>query len=186
MPKRLCLLAVLLTLAGCQTIHRPSEADLVEAARHMPTEKDLKARFDEVAVMYREICTAPEYESYFAKTPCLPSLATKRQLSDKTKITTQEANAMRGVMKEVAQLNDATRDLMKKSSIDAYVRRAEHARDVIDPAVRENQEALLSRAITWGAYNQKRIELSQLSADDSQEIEGTAVKLEASNSNTPR
>ena len=186
MPKRLCLVAALLTLAGCQTIHRPSEADLVEVARHMPTEKDIKARFDEVAVMYREICTAPEYEPYFTKTPCLPTLATRRQLADKTKITSEEATAMRGVMKEVAQLNDTTRDLMKKSGIDAFVRRAEHARDVIDPAVLKNQEALLSRAITWGAYNQKRIELSQLSAEDPQDFEGTAVKLEASNSNSPR
>ncbi len=185
MPKRLCLLAALLTLAGCQTIHRPSEADLVEVARHMPTEKDIQARFDEVAVMYREICTAPEYEPYFTKTPCLPALATKRQLNDKTKITPQEASAMRGVMKEVAQLNDATRDLMKKSGIDAHVRRAERARSEIDPAVLENQEALLARAITWGAYNQKRIELSQLSAEEPQVISGAAVKLEASNSNSP-
>ncbi len=181
MPQRLCLLAVLLALAGCQTIHHPSEADLIEAARHMPTEKDIQARFEEVANMYRDICTAPEYEPYFAKTPCLPTLATRRQLADKTKITPQEAEAMRGVMREVAQLNTETRDLMRKSGIDTYVRQANRARDVIDPAVLENQEALLSRAVTWGAYNQKRIELSKLAPDEAQEFEGTAIKLETNN-----
>ena len=63
------LLPVLIT--GCQNFGQPTEADLAAQARNMPTEKDLTARFELVAEMYRDICTAPEYEAYFAKTPAI-------------------------------------------------------------------------------------------------------------------
>lgn len=167
-----------LFLAGCQNFGQPTEADLAAQARSMPTEKDLTARFELVAEMYRDICTAPEYEAYFAKTPCLPTLATKRQLADRTKITPDEARAMRGVMKEVADLNHDTRELMRKTGIDTYIQRADRARNVIDPLILENQEALLARAVTWGEYNQKRSELARLNPDAAGDFEGTDLKLD--------
>ena len=167
-----------LFLAGCQNFGQPTEADLAAQARSMPTEKDLTARFELVAEMYRDICTAPEYEAYFAKTPCLPTWATKRQLADRTKITPDEARAMRGVMKEVADLNHDTRELMRKTGIDTYIQRADRARNVIDPLILENQEALLARAVTWGEYNQKRSELARLAPDAAGDFEGTDLKLD--------
>ena len=160
------LLPVLIT--GCQNFGQPSEADLAAQARNMPTEKDLATRFELVAEMYRDICTAP----------CLPTLATKRQLADRTKITPAEARAMRGVMKEVAELNHETRELMRKTGIDIYVQRADRAQSVIDPLILENQEALLARAVTWGEYNQKRSELARLAPDAAGDFEGTDLKLD--------
>ena len=173
----LCLLLPVL-ITGCQNFGQPTEADLAAQARNMPTEKDLTARFELVAEMYRDICTAPEYEVYFVKTPCLPTLATKRQLADRTKITPDEARAMRGVMKEVAELNHETRELMRKTGIDIYVQRADRAQSVIDPLILENQEALLARAVTWCEYNQKRSELARLAPDAAGDFEGTDLKLD--------
>ena len=171
-------LLVPLFVSGCQNFGRPTEADLAAQARNMPTEKDLTARFELVAETYRDICTAPEYEAYFAKTPCLPTLATKRQLADRTKITPEEARAMRGLMKEVADLNRETRDLMKKTGIDTYVQRAERADTVIDPLILENQEALLARAVTWGDYNRRRAELAEMNPEAAGEFEGSELKLD--------
>ena len=165
-------------LTACQNFGRPSEAEIAAAARQMPGEKEIAARFEEVSSLYRDICTAPEYEPYFAKTPCLPPLATRKQLSDRTYITDVEAGAMRGVVRETTDLNRQTRELMRKTGIDTYVRRANHAENVLDPLIRENQEALLNRRITWGVYNQKRNELARLAPEEEQLFEGATIELE--------
>ena len=93
-------------------------------------------------------------------------------------MTPDEARAMRGVMKEVAELNHNTRELMRKTGIDIYVQRADRAQSVIDPLILENQEALLARAVTWGEYNQKRSELARLAPDAAGDFEGTDLKLD--------
>lgn len=179
-PHHGLFLFLTLGLAACQPLSPPSEAELIAQARSMPTEKDIQARFDAVRDMYRNICTAREYEAYFAKTPCLPQLSTRRQLSDASRITPEEARAMQGVLREVRDLNEATQELMRKSGIDSYIARADWARDTLDPAVLDNQKALLARRITWGEYNRKRRELMDLNFQEpaSQVVEGTLLPLE--------
>lgn len=93
-------------------------------ARKMPGETAIRERFEEVAAIYREICTAPEYAGYFEKTPCLPAMASRRQLNDRSKARAPEIEQMRRVAEEIEELNSTTRHLMTESGIDSYVRAA--------------------------------------------------------------
>ena len=141
-----------LVLTGCKTLtgNLPTEAELAEMARKMPGETAIRERFEEVAAIYREICTAPEYAGYFEKTPCLPAMASRRQLNDRSKARAPEIEQMRRVAEE------------------------------IDPLVRKNQDDLAGRRITWGEYNRRRIELMQMTQENTpQLVEGETIPTEA-------
>ena len=171
-----------LVLTGCKTLtgNLPTEAELAEMARKMPGETAIRERFEEVAAIYREICTAPEYAGYFEKTPCLPAMASRRQLNDRSKARAPEIEQMRRVAEEIEELNSTTRHLMTESGIDSYVRAAARADEEIDPLVRKNQDDLAGRHITWGEYNRRRIELMQMTQENTpQLVEGETVPTEA-------
>lgn len=171
-----------LVLTGCKTLtgNLPTEAELAEMARKMPGETAIRERFKEVAAIYREICTAPEYAGYFEKTPCLPAMASRRQLNDRSKARAPEIEQMRRVAEEIEELNSTTRHLMTESGIDSYVRAAARADEEIDPLVRKNQDDLAGRRITWGEYNRRRIELMQMTQENTpQLVEGETVPTEA-------
>ncbi len=149
-------------------------------ARKIPGETPIRERLEEVAAIYREICTAPEYAGYFEKTPCLPAMASRRQLNDRSKARAPEIEQMRRVAEEIAELNSTTRHLMTESGIDSYVRAAARADEEIDPLVRKNQDDLAGRRITWGEYNRRRIELMQMTQENTpQLVEGETVPTEA-------
>lgn len=137
----------------------PTEDELVEIARNMPTEKDIQERFLALPGMYRQICLAPELAPYFDKTPCLPSMATKAHVSDTTRITPIQAAAMRQAVSEIRELNDETRRLMIESGLEPYASHAREAALTYDPLVVTNQNALINGDITWGEYNRRRLEL---------------------------
>ncbi len=137
----------------------PTEDELVEIARGMPTEKDIQERFLALPGMYRQICLAPELAPYFDKTPCLPSMATKAHVNDTTRITPVQAAAMRQAVSEIRELNDETRRLMIESGLEPYASHARHAASTLDPLVVTNQNALINGEITWGEYNRRRLEL---------------------------
>lgn len=150
--------------AGC-TLPRqnnmPSEEDLVAMAHKLPTEDDIRERFRAVAGVLREICTAPEFSPYFAKTPCLATMATRRQLNDRTKITAREKAAMIAAHEEIDALNAETRRIMIESQIEPYVELAQQAQSLTEPVVRANRKRLMDGTITWGQYNRNRLSIAQ-------------------------
>lgn len=138
----------------------PTEAELIEMAKNMPTEKDIRERFESLSGMYRQICLAPELAPYFDKTPCLPSMIKAAHVNDATRITARQADAMRQAVAEIRELNDETRRIMIDSGLEPYVSQARHASLTLDPLVVANQNALLNGEITWGEYNRRRAELA--------------------------
>lgn len=93
-------------------------------------------------------------------------MASRRQLNDRSKALTPEIEQMRRVVEEIAELNSTTRHLMTESGIDSYVRAAARADEEIDPLVRKNQDDLAGRRITCGEYNRRRIELMQMTQEN--------------------
>ena len=131
----------------------------MEIARNMPTEKDIQERFLALPGMYRQICLAPELAPYFDKTPCLPSMVTKKHLKDTSRITPVQTAAMRQAVSEIRELNDETRRLMIESGLEPYASHARQAALTLDPLIVTNQNALINGEITWGEYNRRRLEL---------------------------
>ena len=133
-------------------------------ANSLPTEADLKERFRQVGNVVHEICHAPEFSSYFEKTPCLATLITEKHMQDKTRITAQQARAMRMALREFDELNRVTRRMMVESQLENYAQLARRA-DAIDVESHANQQNLLSGQITWGEYNRQRDRLAKLFLD---------------------
>ena len=156
----------MLGLPGCQvpSAHSPSEQELIDMANPLPTEADLKERFRQVGSVVHEICHAPEFSSYFEKTPCLATLITEKHMQDKTRITAQQARAMRMALREFDELNRVTRRMMVESQLENYAQLARRA-DAIDVESHANQQNLLSGQITWGEYNRQRDRLAKLFLD---------------------
>ena len=154
-----------LLASGCQIPRNsPTEAELIEMAKSLPSEDDLRERFHQVGNVMREICSAPEFEPYFEKTPCLPSMITEKQKSDGTRIKDDQSTAMRMALREFEELNRITRRMMVQSQIDDYVKLA-HRADEIDIDTHINQRRLLNGEITWGEYNTERERLARLFLD---------------------
>ena len=151
---------------GCQAPagNAPTEAELIEMARSLPTEEDLKERFRQVGNVVHEICNAPEFEAYFEKTPCLPSMITDKHKADSSRISPAQGTAMRMALREFEELNRITRRMMVRSQIEDYVELARRA-DTIDIDSHRNQRLLLAGDITWGEYNTERARLARLFMD---------------------
>ncbi len=160
---RRAIWVLLLPLVGCAPVHQmPSEQTLIDMAKNLPTEDDIKARYSAVAGVLREMCTSDEYAAYYSKTACLAADMTPRQLKDSTHITDTEKLVMAKVLAEIKELNLETRRIMIDSQLEPYVSSANHAENVTDSMVRINQENLMKGLITWGQYNQMRVRLSNL------------------------
>ena len=158
-----------LVLTGCKTLtgNLPTEADLAEMARiGLPVPPGF--------TITTEVCT------YYYDHGCIPAMASRRQLNDRSKALAPEIEQMRRVAEEIAELNSTTRHLMTESGIDSYVRAAARADEEIDPLVRKNQDDLAGRRTTWGEYNRRRIELMQMTQENTpQLVEGETVPTEA-------
>lgn len=163
-PFSLSLLAVaLFALTACAPVKKQlTEEELIEMAKSMPSESDIKERFHANAGLYRQVCQAPELAPYYTKTPCLPRQASAEQLADTSFITEGQSAAARQAIGEINELNAQTRSLMKRSGIDYYAELAQKAADKTDPLIRQNQNQLLAGEITWGEYNRRRIEILDL------------------------
>lgn len=166
--------AAVLLSSGCQTPQKsPTEAELIEMAKSLPSEDDLRERFHQVGNVVHEICNAPEFEPYFEKTPCLPSMITAKNKSDRSRITNEQSTAMRMALREFEELNRITRRMMVQSQIEDYVLLA-HRADEIDIETRSNQRRLLGGDITWGEYNTERERLARLFLDAAHAIANDA------------
>ena len=169
LPTILACACLFSLLTGCITvpkhhIQEPSQSrtSAPTPQRSGPTVVDIQARFAALPDMLRQICVDPRFSSYFRRTPCLPQMASRNQLNDRTHITPGQIKAMRLAISKIHDLNADTQNMMIQSGIEPYVSLAHRAIQHIDPQVKANQQALIEGQITWGTYNRRRIELADM------------------------
>lgn len=180
-PKILFLLAVSLLLSACAVVEptvpqtAPSEEEIrqaeIAAARLDAAELAYHDQSERVAQRLRAACVSPEHHAYYAKTACLPSGITPKMLEDRTRITRAQQTAARAVFEITNALSAQTREVMVQTGLPEYIALAERSKQAIDPQVRAMQEGLLSGKLTWGQYNQLRLELAQAWPTDAAEPE---------------
>lgn len=120
-----------------------------------------------VARNIRAICTAPANQLYYTRTPCLPAGMTEAHLRDPARLTAQAQVVTKRIFDQLHQLNEETRALMMASGDPDLIRLARRSREVVDPQIKNIQDALLSRKITWGEYNRARLEIFETSSKNS-------------------
>lgn len=128
-----------------------------------PAEEAVLERYRKAGDLLKQLCFDSAYEDYFAKTPCLPTTPTRRQMTDQTKITVEQKTAAQQAFRAIERINADTRQIMRNSGLPRYVKAATQV-EKIDQFVRELQSDLLSGSITWGQYNQRRAQLARAAA----------------------
>lgn len=120
-----------------------------------------------VARDIRAICAAPANQLYYTRTPCLPAGMTEAHLRDPARMTAQAQVVTKRIFDQLHQLNEETRALMMASGDPDLIRLARRSREVVDPQIKDIQDALLSGKITWGEYNRARLEIFETSSKKS-------------------
>lgn len=157
----LSLIAVI-ALSGCTTVP-PSQPTPLPPEPSRPVievQADNQEYLEQIASVAREmrgICAASDFQSYFKKSPCLPSGITETHLKDKSRITKEQKKATARLFARQHELNAKTRAIMMESSDPEMMRMAQLSETRVMPRVDELQQALLSGRITWGEYNRTRL-----------------------------
>lgn len=120
-----------------------------------------------VARDVRAICTAPANRLYYTRTPCLPAGMTEAHLRDPARMTAQAKVVTKRIFDQLHKLNEETRALMMESGNPDLIRQARQSREIVDPKIKDIQDALLDGKITWGEYNRARLEIFETSSKNS-------------------
>lgn len=173
------LLSACGTTAHSQKPSTASEASAQSSRTHQSTPKhsastkaeaeneEYHERIAIVARDIRAICTAPANQLYYTRTPCLPAGMTEAHLRDPARMTAQAQVVTKRIFDQLHQLNEETRALMMASGDPDLIRLARRSREVVDPQIKDIQDALLSGKITWGEYNRARLEIFETSSKKS-------------------
>ena len=107
----------------------------------------------------KELCDDPQYKAYLDKSPCFGKPITPNQLSDTSKITEEQKVVLEKYRRELADY--------RKERI-AYDRKYGGSRggkisDIVDtyliPKTNLNAQNLYDGNISWGEYNQRKVEI---------------------------
>ncbi len=115
----LSLIAVI-ALSGCTTVP-PSQPTPLPPEPSRPVievQADNQEYLEQIASVAREmrgICAASDFQSYFKKSPCLPSGITETHLKDKSRITKEQKKATARLFARQHELNADFQSYFKKS-----------------------------------------------------------------------
>lgn len=149
------------------SVEEPISADNQTVAES-ETEKhqEYLERIAAVSKEIRGLCAASVNQSYFKKTPCLPTSITQEQLKDRTHISKEQKKAAQRIFARQKELNSETRLIMIESGDPDMIHRARFSETQTLPKIEELQQALLNGTMTWGEYNRLRLEIFEESRND--------------------
>jgi hypothetical protein len=108
----------------------------------------------------RQLCAREDLQPYYRKTPCQPEEATLEQVTDKSRITPSEKEALSKVRSEHAALTKRMNDYLRQNdprSGNSIVLIRERMTADIDKVALEFYEGRITR----GEYNKKRRDIAQ-------------------------
>ena len=137
-----------------------------------PTPSDSPSPRETISALTNKIkylCIEPEYAVYFAKTFCTPSELSLAMMSDRSKITQAQKNALNAWAQAYDKLADELNEALALTS-PANKQMANYNKLIAFPAAQKNRLELFEGKITWGVYNRKRKEISDGIAAESQRV----------------
>lgn len=121
---------------------------------------DGQARINQIGAAMKGLCSNPEFQPYFAKSPCSSNDFVLSSMSDKSKITNAEKVALEAAVSAYDKLNLEANDILRKGGAadKVYVRYMEQT---VIPASTKNRLDVYEGKITWGDYNKRRQEINR-------------------------
>lgn len=117
------------------------------------------SRLNQIKEETNDVCRDPAYQSYYAKSPCLADQATLQQMTDKSKITASEKEALDAATRKQDQLNEEAFIIVRKGS-PRDQQFANYYDQFSKPQFLKIRLDLYDAKITWGEYNRKRKEIN--------------------------
>lgn len=124
-----------------------------------------KDAIDALDAEARENCTREEIQAFIRKAPCFGNVATLEQLSDKSKISSNEKATLSSWRKMVGEHNKKVASTHRQYSPQNGNRLAE-ALEKLNVAGDQLALELYNGKITWGEFNKRRLELGTKAQED--------------------
>ena len=159
------LALLLLTLLSACAIP-PGQGPLNPAPSNKPTPQDTVI---ELGNKIKSLCIEPVYAAYFAKTFCTPSELSLAMMSDKSKITLAQKDALNAWSQAYDKLVEEFNEALQLTSA-ANKQMADYNKIIAFPAAQKNRLELYQGNITWAVYNRKRKEISDGIAAESRRV----------------
>jgi hypothetical protein len=124
-----------------------------------------KAAMDAIGQEARQLCTRPDLQAFFSKTPCLPEDTTLEQMADKSRITASEKAALDQVRTEALKMYNKMEQAIQQyypTNAPAIIARLERARTDGDKLLLEFYDGHITR----GEFNTQRKEIAQQLKND--------------------
>lgn len=134
---------------------------------------DIKSRLEKITQESLALCNVPEFQAYFAKTPCKSSDISFGQMADKTKINSKEKSALEALSTKSDILMKDARDIIRPSSHPKDQAYLQYIEQIFVPATTKLRFDLYDGKITWGDYNRRRKELGESSEAERSKIFAT-------------
>ncbi len=163
-PMRALAIFLVMLLSGCAL--PPGDSLLTPAPSNKPSPQDTVV---ELSNKIKSLCLEPEYAVYFAKTFCTPSELSLAMMSDRSKITQAQKNALNAWSQAYDKLANEMNEALALTSA-ANKQMAEYNKMVAFPAAQKNRLDLYQGSITWAVYNRKRKDISDGIAAESRRV----------------
>lgn len=134
---------------------------------------DINSRIKKINQEILALCNVPEFQAYYAKTPCLFTDISFGQMADKTKINAKEKSALEAWSTKNDILNKDFRDTVRPSSNPKNQAYLQYIEQISVPATTKLRFDLYDGKITWGDYNRRRKELGESAKAERNKINAT-------------
>lgn len=150
-------------------------AEVAQASQQQQQSQIAKgqAKLDQIGQEIKAACSNPEYQIYFAKSPCSTNEITLSQMSDKTKITAAEKVVLEKALSKTDKLIKEGQAIMQSGGSQKDKEMVNYMQTLQTPAAEKNRLDLFDGKITWGEYNRKRKEINEAYQSAKRRIYGT-------------
>lgn len=126
--------------------------------QNVNNQPNVQERMNQFNQEYQDICSTPEYAPLFTKTPCMAKEISFEQLTDTTKITSEQKPLLSKYRTSVDHFQ-TERETFMRANGETLNRIADYV-DSRQPEIDKYNLDLYNGIITWGEYNQRRKDLT--------------------------
>jgi len=150
--RSLLLISIILLSSGCSIVYEKAlekiNPNFFVQQRNLEDEE-------------KELCTDSQYKAYLDKSPCNLNESNLQLLSDSSRITDEQKISSEKYRKALQAYRDEKVAFEKKYANVLGKRDYEIVESYLIPQSNKNYQNLSEGSITWGEYNQQRIQINK-------------------------
>jgi len=126
------------------------------------TANSVKEELDQIAQKIKAVCADAKYAAFYAKTSCQADDLTMAQMTDKSKISPLEKLQLDEVVTVTKPLIAQMNNVIRRSGNSKDSKVVDYRETVQEQALQKNRLDLYEGKETWGDYNRRRKEISDM------------------------